>query len=37
MTSEEALKLVPGDRVALGDEGIPTRIVTKGKDGLTVL
>jgi hypothetical protein len=29
MTNEEALQLVPGDRVAFGDEGIQTRIVTK--------
>lgn len=29
MTNEEALKLVPGDRVAFGDEGVQTRIVTK--------
>ena len=29
MTNEEALQLVPGDRVAFGDEGVQTRIVTK--------
>lgn len=29
MTNEEALRLVPGDRVAFGDEGIQARIVKK--------
>lgn len=29
MTNEKALQLVPGDRVAFGDEGVQTRIVTK--------
>ena len=29
MTDEEALQLVPGDRVAFGDEGTQARIVTQ--------
>ena len=29
MTNEDALQLIPGDRVAFGNEGIQTRIVTK--------
>lgn len=29
MTDEEALQLIPGDRVAFGDEGVQTRIVTR--------
>ena len=40
MTNEEALQLVPGDRVAFGDEGIQNRIVTKvekRRDGTVVV
>jgi hypothetical protein len=29
MSNEDALRLVPGDRVAFGDEGIQLRRVTK--------
>jgi hypothetical protein len=40
MTNEEALQLVPVDRVAFGDEGIQARIVTKvekRRDGTVIV
>ena len=40
MTNEEALQLIPGDRVAFGDEGIQARIVTKverRRDGTVIV
>lgn len=40
MTNEEASRLVPGDRVAFGDEGIRTRTVTKverRRDGTVIV
>jgi len=40
MTNEEALQLVPGDRVAFGDEGIQARIVKKvekRRDGTVIV
>ena len=40
MTNEEAMQLVPGDRVAFHEEGIPTRIVRKverRRDGTVIV